>query len=259
MSTPIDGRALGAAVLFSAKQTFAKSGKKPLLAVVLVGNDPASHTYVGLKQKAALRVGIGFEKITLPASATGPEIIGVIENFNNRPDVTGILVQLPLPEHLSQDQIVQKVTPLKDADAFLGKNKLVPPPVAATLLALKSTGQDFNNKQAALRVNSTFFGRALKSVLKPLGLKVTIILPTQDESLVKTADVVVSARGTPGAIKEIKPGAIVIDIGTAPWHNKIVGDFAPEALAQSSFYTPVPGGIGPMTVALLIKNVVDLA
>jgi len=258
MGIPIDGRALGAAILNSVKSEIQETGLKPGLAACLVGSDPASRVYVDLKEKAAALVGINFTKVILPTNTPQAEIIAKINALNADPKVQAVLVQLPLPAPLDQNAVVAAIDPNKDVDAFSGNNGLMPPPVGAVLEALKSTKLNLAGKSAALRVNSQLFGMVLKNALTTLNIQSQVIQPGDNESMLVVADIAISARGTPHTVKNIKPGAIIIDIGTTRVDNRILGDFAPEALTQSGLYTPVPGGIGPLTVALLMKNTLAL-
>lgn len=273
MATAIDGQRIAAGILASVKDDIARRGVTPGLAVLLVGDDPASHIYVRLKERAARKVGIAFFKKTLPPTARQTQINETIEQWNNDPKVQAILVQLPLPKGPNQDAAVAAILPSKDVDGFHPENqrlflagtvRLTPPPIAAALEALKATGVSQKGKSAALRVNSRLFGDMLAAALTPLGIQTYTLLPHESSNATRYAlrayDIIVSARGTPQAVTAgaIKNGAVLIDIGTTKIGKKIVGDFAPTALEKSAFYTPVPGGIGPLTVALLMRNVVAL-
>lgn len=270
MNTPIHGRALAAKIFHEVQKDIKTLNSGPGLAVILVGNDPASHLYVRLKEKAAQAAGISFYKTLLPADTTQSTLNLTIKQFNNDPSVQAILLQMPLPSNLNEDEAVSKILPAKDVDGFHAVNRglflkgeatLTPPVIGAVLEALKATGQALAGKKAALLVNSQMFGQMLAAGLKTSGIESKIILPGEPENGLTEADIVVAARGQPRAIKaeKIKKGAILIDIGTTKVGSKFVGDLAPAALKKSSFYTPVPGGIGPLTVAMLMRNVVELA
>ena len=248
----IDGRALARRIRMTSKQMIQEKGLTPGLGVILVGDDPASHLYVGLKERACAEAGIRFEKQVFPKDAEAPEVLHAIERYNQRPDMHAILVQLPLPPHLDENRIVRAIDPEKDVDGFHVESQIVPGLATGILQLVKSATHMLAGKTLHVMANSTIFTNPVERVF--LDEQVVAV----DD--VKKADIVVVAVGKPGALTKdmIKPGAIVIDVGTNRIGARVVGDTA-NLDGVASAVTPVPGGVGPMTVAMLIRNTVELA
>lgn len=268
----LDGRKLAAKIRAQLESDIAQSGVTPGLAAVLVGDDPASHLYVSLKEKAAQEVGMYFEKVTLPEDLDRDTLIETIGMLNGRSDIHGIIVQLPLPAHLDTNDIVHAINPDKDADGFHAENmehffsgrvKVVSPPHAGILAFLEETGVVLANKHVVLLVNSHEFGDPLSYLLQQQGAQVHNLVQVNDYTAhTRAADVLVTAVGKANLIKaeDIKKDAIIIDVGTNKLGDKVVGDVDFESVKEKvSWITPVPGGVGPMTVAYLLKNTFDLA
>lgn len=265
----IDGKSLGAAIIARAKRECLELGYAPTLGVVIVGDDPASHQYVRLKEKACREAGIRFERLSFAADANVTLIVRAIENFNRRQDVDAVLVQLPLPKPLDERVVIRSIEPAKDVDGFhpdnadalaQGSPRLIPGLAAGILALIKSTGEELRGKKAAVIANSKVFFEPLAIVLRSAGL-VPSYLSANDAAQAREADVVVIAIGRAHFLKAemVKPGAIVIDVGTNKLDGKTVGDVDPAVWETASSVSPVPGGVGPMTVAMLIKNTVELA
>ncbi|ETN45449.1 uncharacterized protein HMPREF1541_09280 [Cyphellophora europaea CBS 101466] len=255
---------------------------KPCLKIIQVGDRPDSSTYVRMKLKAADEANIDCELLHLPSSISEPELVQHITRFNNDPDVHGILVQLPLPKHLSEHTITSTVLDEKDVDGFGatnigelakrgGKPFFVPCTPQGVMVLLKEVGVDLQGKNAVVLGRSDIVGSPVSYLLKNADATVTVChSKTQNlKDVVKGADVVVAAIGQPGFVKGdwLKPGAVVIDVGTnyIPDASKksgqrLVGDVDFDAAAEvAAHITPVPGGVGPMTVAMLMQNVVNSA
>jgi len=270
MPTILNGRDLAASLRAELKNKVAELNLTPRLGVILVGDDPASHLYVALKEKAAKEVGIGVEKILLSNSAAKEDIIAKVEFFNNRPDIHGILIQLPLPPQLNEHEIISAMNPEKDADGFHPHNltnlqnnqtAVIPGVTAGIIKLIELSGQTLAQKQACLIVNSDEFALPLKKLLQDRVAKVNIIHTPEPKDL-QVADIVVVALGQPQIIKGefIKDGAVLIDVGTTKVNGKVMGDVDATSLANRDVYlTPVPGGVGPMTVVMLLWNVYHLA
>ena len=270
MPTILNGRDLAASLRAELKNKVAELNLTPRLGVILVGDDPASHLYVALKEKAAKEVGIGVEKILLPNSAAKEDIIAKVEFFNNRPDIHGILIQLPLPPQLNEHEIISAMNPEKDADGFHPHNltnlqnnqtAVIPGVTAGIIKLIELSGQTLAQKQACLIVNSDEFALPLKKLLQDRVAKVNIIHTPEPKDL-QVADIVVVALGQPQIIKGefIKDGAVLIDVGTTKVNGKVMGDVDATSLANRDVYlTPVPWGVGPMTVVMLLWNVYHLA
>jgi methylenetetrahydrofolate dehydrogenase (NADP+)/methenyltetrahydrofolate cyclohydrolase len=269
----IDGKRIAAQVREKVAQGVKKrteTGKRaPCLAVVLVGADPASHVYVRNKKNACEEVGIQSVSYDLPATALQQELLELVDRLNADSGVDGILVQLPLPKQLDANAILERIRPDKDVDGFhpfnLGRlaqrlPALRPCTPKGVMHLLESTGFEFHGKEAVVVGASNIVGRPMGLELLLAGCTVTTTHRfTQDLAVhVGRADVVVVGVGKPGLVKGewIKPGAVVIDVGINRLDDgRLVGDIEFDtAAARASWITPVPGGVGPMTVACLMEN-----
>ena len=266
----IDGKKIAAEIRGEIKKEITELGITPGLAVILVGADPASHLYVGLKEKAAAEVGIHFEKFLFFATEPEEKIIVKIQELNARSDIHGIIVQLPLPENYDENKIIAAIDAGKDADGFHPENikkflsgapEIIPPVISGILKLIESTGVELKNKKITILANSEILAKPLKKILEGNEVKI-IITPEILTTEITDADIVISALGRAKIITAdaIKPGAILIDVGTTRLDDgKTVGDIDFESTAtKAGFITPVPGGVGPMTVAELLRNVLRL-
>lgn len=270
-ASPIDGRALAKTIMERAGRERAKLDFTPGLAVVLVGDDPASHLYVSLKEKACRAVGIAFERLYFKSDAPQAIVVRAIQNLNRRTDVDAILVQLPLPPQLDEDAIIRAIAPEKDVDGFhpesiaalrRGAARVVPGLAAGILALAKAPGETLKGKRALVIANSPTFFEPLNLVLTAAGMTAAYAQPNPAAAAkAREADVLIVAIGKPGAITGdmVKPGAIVIDVGTNRVDGKTVGDVDGSVLDVAAHVTPVPGGVGPMTVAMLVHNAIELA
>lgn len=282
-ATLIDGKEISANLRQEIAQDVTNTDKKVGLAVILVGDDPASHVYVGSKIKACEEVGMQSFEHKMPEEASAQEIRHVIKNLNENPDVHGILLQLPLPDHLSavQEDLVQTIAPEKDVDGlttvnagklFLGLDDgLVPCTPQGSLRLIKSVKENLSGLNAVVIGRSNLFGKPMAQLLLQENCTVTIAHSrTQDlPAVCKQADILVAAVGRPQMVQAswIKPGAIVIDVGInrlPPTDDKpkgrLVGDVDFEqAKDVAGAITPVPGGVGPMTIACLLANTLKAA
>ncbi len=257
----IDGRATAARIRAAVASRAAALAAKPGLGVVLVGDDPASHLYVALKEKACHEAGIAFFRRDFPAGASQEDVVGAVKAFGADGRVDAILVQLPLPSHMDADAVVAAIDPAKDVDGFHPENLKAylegrggaPGLIEAISDLLDEAGAPTRGTSCTL-AKSPIFVLPLETMLDRRGLP-----PTDD---CRDADVVVTAMGVPGSLAaaQVKPGAIVIDVGTTRVDGKIRGDADAASLdGVAAALTPVPGGVGPMTVALLLKKTLDLA
>jgi methylenetetrahydrofolate dehydrogenase (NADP+)/methenyltetrahydrofolate cyclohydrolase len=257
----LDGKTEAQKIRAELKEEIAADGLKPGLAVILVGENPASLLYVALKEKAAIEVGIVVYRFDYSADTDERIIISKIRELNADPNVNGILIQLPLPDALNPNAVITEIDPTKDVDGFHPENAtgLLSPGIAGPIELIKKTGVELKGKHAVVVGNSAVFTQSFCDPLRVMGLHAEPTYPENHE-LIKKADLLVVAVGRPGFIKPemVKPGAIVIDIGTNKVEGKTVGDVDPAVAAIVSYLTPVPGGVGPMTVAMLLKNVVEL-
>ncbi|MDD4295481.1 MAG: bifunctional methylenetetrahydrofolate dehydrogenase/methenyltetrahydrofolate cyclohydrolase FolD [Ruminiclostridium sp.] len=250
-----------------------KDGIFPGLAVVLVGNDPASRVYVNSKKKACEFIGIESFEYTLPEDATEQQLLELVKKLNSDKQVNGILVQLPLPKHINEENIINAINPSKDVDAFhpanvgrimTGNPIFLPCTPAGVMELIHESGIDVKGKECVVVGRSNIVGKPQAMLLLAEHGTVTIChsRTVNLEEVCKRADILVAAVGKPEFIKGnmIKSGAVVIDVGINRVDGKIVGDveFA-SASEVASAITPVPGGVGPMTIAMLMKNTVKAA
>lgn len=267
MAFLLDGKALGATIREKVKIRVATLSTRPTLAVILVGKDPASHLYVSLKKQACEEAGIGFELFSYPAETSEEELIQKIQVLNAREEITGILVQLPLPTQ-SADNIVAAIDPNKDVDGFhpenlrrleAGEPGIVPALELGIMKLISEAIKTCPKPSSALIVGSTFFARPLLSLLQEIHILGTSISPNDPSLLEKTcaSDLIIVAVGQPNLITKdmVKPGAIVIDVGTTRVSNRTVGDVSEDVSEIAGALSPVPGGVGPMTVAMLLLNI----
>lgn len=269
MALLLDGHALAAKLRQELKSKIAKLSRQPTLGVILVGDDPASHLYVRLKEKAAAEVGIAVAKVLLPKSTDLATVAEHVKTFNERPDLSAILIQLPLPAPLDERQVIALMNPAKDADGFHPQNlgrflkgePAITPGVSLGIIKLiECAEQPLRGKMAALLVNSQEFAQPLVKLLGDRMVQSSVLTSPDPETL-KLADIVVVATGNPRIItgEHLKDGAIVIDVGTTKVGGRLVGDVDADSLKDRVVYlSPVPGGVGPMTVAMLLWNVYEL-
>ncbi|WP_314791017.1 bifunctional methylenetetrahydrofolate dehydrogenase/methenyltetrahydrofolate cyclohydrolase FolD [Aggregatibacter aphrophilus] len=248
---------------------YVERGKRaPGLAVILVGADPASQVYVASKRKSCTEIGITSKSYDLPETTTEQALLELIDELNQDNTVDGILVQLPLPKHIDSTKVIEKISPEKDVDGFHPYNvgrlcQRIPTLRACTpygvMKLLETTGISFYGKHAVIVGASNIVGRPMALELLLAGCTVTVTHRFTEDlaSHIRQADILVVAVGKPKFIKGewIKEGAVVVDVGINRIEGKLVGDVEFEIAAERAAYiTPVPGGVGPMTVAMLMKN-----
>lgn len=269
-----NGKKVANKILEELKEDIKSLRLRPSLAVVFVGESEESKLYISLKKKAAEKIGIEVKIYQFSGQTKEEEVINKIKSLNEDENTSGIIVQLPLPATLSIDKIIGAIDPIKDVDGFheinrklleKGEPRLMPILPMAILLALRNAlKKDLEKKKILALVHSKIFGQTLKMVLEKEGANIDylvrntcIVLGIEKE--LKSADVLISVCGCPRIIKaeSIKDNAILIDGGITRYHDgKVVGDIDRESVkGKASFLTPVPGGIGPLTVALLLRNV----
>ncbi|ACY47846.1 bifunctional methylenetetrahydrofolate dehydrogenase/methenyltetrahydrofolate cyclohydrolase FolD [Rhodothermus marinus] len=281
MAQIIDGKAIAAQVRAEVKaevDAWVQAGNRPpYLAVILVGDNPASASYVRGKTKAAAEVGIASDTLHFDTSISEAELLAEIARLNEDDGVDGILVQLPLPDHINPSRVLNAIRPDKDVDGFhpvnagrllLGEPGFVPATPAGILELLRRSGIETTGKHAVVVGRSNIVGRPLAALLLHRGIDATVTVchsRTRDlAALTRTADILVAAIGRPRYITAdmVREGAVVIDVGinrvddpSHPRGYRLVGDVDFEAVAEkASWITPVPGGVGPMTIALLLRN-----
>ncbi len=274
----IDGKSLATKVQTTVAAEVAQLKQEknivPGLAVILVGDDPASHAYVNMKAKACEKVGLYSITHNMPDTISQDEIIATIEMMNNNPRIDGILVQLPLPKHIDTDKILEVIDPKKDVDGFhaynvgrlvTGLDSFVPCTPLGVMKLFEEYDIDLRGKDVCVVGASNIVGKPMASLLLNAEATVTIThIHTKDlKAHTSRADIVVVGVGVPGLIKEdmVKEGAIVIDIGTNRIEDgSLVGDVDFKNVSpKCSYITPVPGGVGPMTISMLLSNTVKSA
>jgi len=273
----INGKEIGQQIRISIKeevQQLATKGITPGLAVILVGEDPASHTYVANKEKACLQLGIYSELIKLPEETTEEQLLQQIEQLNSSDKIDGILVQLPLPKHINEQKVIETISPLKDVDGFhpvsvgkmlLGQETFLPCTPHGVMKLLEFSNVEVAGKHAVVIGRSHIVGVPMGQLLLQSDATVTYChSKTPDlEAITKQADILVVAVGRAKMIKahHIKDGAVVIDVGMNRDENgKLCGDVDfDDVVEHTSAITPVPGGVGPMTITMLMVNTIQSA
>ncbi len=255
-------------------ESLKKEGINPKLAVIMVGNDSASQIYVRNKNKACEFVGIEFEEYLLPEETKQQELLDLIEKLNNKKEINGILLQSPIPKHLDINEAFRKISPEKDVDGFnpvnvgklvLGQDTFISCTPFGIMKILEDYNIDIEGKNAVVIGRSNIVGKPMSQCLLSKNATVTVCHSKTKNlpSITKQADILVAAIGKPCFVTEdmVKPGAVVIDVGINRMEDgKLKGDVDFEKVSQKvSYITPVPGGVGPMTVAMLMTNVVKAA
>ena len=271
MTNIINGKEISTAIRQEIRAEVEALPKRPGLAVVLVGNDPASQVYVRNKERACEEVGFYSEKYTLPEDTTREQLLSLVDQLNESPAIHGILVQLPLPKHLDAEEVILRIDPRKDVDAFhptnvgkimIGNFDFLPCTPAGVMELLARSGIDPAGKECVVIGRSNIVGKPQAMLLLHKNATVTICHSrTKDLAAVcRRADILVSAVGRANFVTAdmVKEGAVVIDVGMNRDENgKLVGDVAfAEVSEKTSYITPVPGGVGPMTITMLLKNTV---
>ncbi|MGA1329109.1 MAG: bifunctional methylenetetrahydrofolate dehydrogenase/methenyltetrahydrofolate cyclohydrolase [Candidatus Nanopelagicales bacterium] len=274
MSQVLDGRAVAAQLRLELKARVAKLSNQPGLATILVGDDPASHSYVAGKHRDCAEVGIKSIQIELPKTATQAEIISEVEKLNANPSCTGMIVQLPLPAGVDVGAVLSAIDPAKDADGLhptnlgnlvLGNAAPLPCTPRGIIYLLNHYGVELAGKEVVIIGRGTTVGRPLGLMLTRKSENATVVLchtGTRDISKhARSADIIIAAAGNPNMVQAdwVKPGAVLVDVGISRSSVGLIGDISPSAIEQSSFHAPVPGGVGPMTRAMLLLNVVEAA
>jgi methylenetetrahydrofolate dehydrogenase (NADP+)/methenyltetrahydrofolate cyclohydrolase len=284
-ATRLDGKALGTAIRAEVAATVAartQAGKQPPgLAAVIVGDDPASHRYVRNKSAACSECGLASWVHTLPATAPQTELLALIGILNDDPRVHGILVQLPLPKHFDEDAVIRAVSPSKDVDCFHPENvgllaaghpRYYPCTPHGVVQMLHRNGVETAGKEIAVLGRSNIVGKPLavmlmqkKTAANPAAGDATVTVAhtrTRDlPAVLRRADILVAAAGSPKVVTAdmVKPGAVVIDVGTNSVNGKLVGDVHEGVWDVAGMVSPVPGGVGPMTITMLLVNTLAAA
>lgn len=255
-------------------ETLKAKGVTPGLAVIIVGSDPASQVYVGSKERTCIELGMYSEKYELPENTTKQELLALVDELNNKPQIHGILCQLPLPRHLDEKAVIEAIDPKKDVDAFhtinvgkimLGDYDFLPCTPAGIMEMLKFAGINPEGKHCVVIGRSNIVGKPMAMLMLHANATVTIChsRTTNLKEICKQADILVAAVGKAKFVTAdmVKPGAVVIDVGmNRPEGGKLCGDVDFEAVEPiCSAITPVPGGVGPMTISMLMQNTLTAA
>lgn len=272
MAERIDGKAVSAMVKDELKERVRKEGIEATLAVIQVGDDPASTVYVGNKKKACEYIGIRSLSFELPEETKEEDLLDLVRKLNEREDVDGILVQLPLPPHMDEDKVIRTISPKKDVDGFhpqsvgalsIGQPGFVSCTPAGIIELLKRSGVDIDGKECVIVGRSNIVGKPMALLMLRENATVTVCHShtKQLKEVAKRADILIVAIGKPKFITReyVKEGAVVIDVGIhRDAQNKLCGDVDFDDVEPvASAITPVPGGVGPMTIAMLMKNCVE--
>ncbi len=269
MTEILNGKVLAKNVRAKAKQRVEAMEFPPGLAVILIGENPASQLYVNLKEAAAREVGIYIERIEYPSDVATEDVIIKIQELNDRKDINGILVQLPLSGDQDTDAIISAIAPIKDIDGFHTENRrlllantpnLVPPTALSIMRLIQATHLPLKGKSAVILGNSQIFAEPIIELLRDAGVVATFV-PKDTEGLAtitRAADILVVAVGIPNFVTPdmTKSSAVVLDVGANKSGDKTIGDISPDLIGHVGFLSPVPGGVGPLTVAYLLFNVI---
>ena len=255
----LDGRKISKEVAKQVEKSIKKYKLKPCLAVILIGKDPGSLVYVRLKQNAAEKIGISFKKFALQKNISQKKVLELINKLNKDKKVHGIIIQVPTPKQLHTPTLLKAVATKKDVDAFKDESKFIPPIHQGVIKLIKKTKRPLKNKKVLILGKNPFFVKGLEPLLKKLKLKPKTIyikkrLPKKE---IQKSDVLVTVLGKPHIIKPamIKKNSILIDVGYSRIKEKSCGDIDPLVKNKTPYLSPVPGGIGPLTVVYLLKNV----
>ena len=270
----MDGKKLAKQTKDNIAAQIKQSNKKLGLGTILVGDDPGSLAYVEGKHSDCAEVGINSIRVNLPKTASEQEIIKAVSDLNNNPECTGFIVQLPLPKSVNTEKVLLAIDPKKDADGLnpvnlgslvLSSNKIIPCTPKAILALLNEYKIKLSGSKVLIIGRGTTVGRPLSILLsqKPIDATITLAHSATNNlmDLIKEADVVVAAIGVAHFIKPnmVKPGCTVVDVGITRVDGKLLGDVDPDVAQVAAYFTPTPGGIGPMTRAMLLSNLLELA
>ncbi len=269
----IDGKKISLEILDEIKKEVEGLSFVPVFCDILIGNDKASIQYVNLKKKKALKLGINFHDAVFSEVITTEELLAEIEKINNIPNMCGVIVQLPLPPHIDTRRVLDAINPMLDVDAlgskvsenfYAGNESLVPPTALSILSLLDSLKINLNDKNIVVLGEGKLVGKPVAQLFKNRNLKFSVLnsISINKEEIIKKADIIISGIGKGKYLTGdmVKEGVIIIDAGTSEEEGSIVGDVDFESVrGLASHITPVPGGVGPMTVAMLFMNVLKVA
>ena len=267
------GKPIAETILSETAQCIKEHNLRPGLAVILIGSDAGSEIYVKLKSEAAQRIGIRFFLYRFPVSGPIQDVRDLIMRLNQDESVHGIIIQLPLPKDWDVDELIALISPEKDADGFHpqvldqflnGRMEMIPVLPKAVNTLVQFSGCDIQGAIAVAIVNSELFGKVIARALSLIGLKVTVVRSDAIRDgleIISTAQVIVSVCGRPGliSITDLRPDAVVVDAGITRVNGEVQGDIAGDKQNYTGWITPIPGGVGPLTIACLLERVVFMA
>lgn len=268
MTEILNGKILAKTIRTKVKARVEKLEFPPGFAIILIGEDPASQLYIRLKENASREAGIYVERLEYPTDVQTDVVIEAIKTLNERNDIHGILVQLPLPGNQDTDAIISAIDPNKDVDGFHQENRnallaskpnLVPPTALAIMRLLQATRLPLNGKSAVILGNSAIFAEPLIELLKESGVVTTFVTRETEglSAITRAADILITALGSAYFVTPdmVKPSGVVLDVGAGSFEGRTVGDASPSLIGHVGFLSPVPGGVGPLTVAYILLNV----
>ena len=267
----LEGKKLANKILEELKAEIRKLNVQIELAIILVGNDPSSVSYVKQKQKTGDGLGVKVKIYNYKSDISTRKLRQEINKLNKNKKINGIIVQLPLPENINTENILDAVNPIKDVDVlsresvgrlYKNKSKILPPTVAGIIELLNAYSIDYKNKNIGIIGHGVLVGKPASIVFANCGASIFMVRSStkNKEDILKQADIIISGVGKPDLVTNdmVKNDAVIIDAGTSQKDGKLVGDVADEVKKIASFITPVPGGVGPMTVAMLFRNLIEL-
>jgi methylenetetrahydrofolate dehydrogenase (NADP+)/methenyltetrahydrofolate cyclohydrolase len=252
----LNGKKIAEKIKNSLKEKVHKNDLRPGLAIILIGENPNSKTYIRLKEKASQKLNFYFQKIFFPANCQESEILSTIKELNSNSNLHGLMIQMPVPPQFNPDSLVNQINPKKDVDGFLQESKFTPPTHQAIMTLIQKSQREIKNKKALILSKNPIFGLPLTKLLKEES-----VLSVCEKTIphqITSFDLIISALGEAKIIQSsmLKKNAIVIDVGYSKIKGKAWGDVDPECQKRKDlFISPVPGGVGPLTVAYLLKNV----
>ncbi|MES2953794.1 MAG: bifunctional 5,10-methylenetetrahydrofolate dehydrogenase/5,10-methenyltetrahydrofolate cyclohydrolase [Patescibacteria group bacterium] len=259
----VDGKQIARDIEVKLKAEFAKRETPAVLAVMLVGDDPASKKFVELKEKKAVELGVEFRLCEYEPTIETEDLLSELRRLNTDRDITGIVIQLPLPKHVDAETVLAAIDPSKDIDALGPDARAIAPVTGAILEIFKHHGVEVAGKKTVVVGSGRLVGQPTGIALVREGADVVMANSSTKDlvSILKTADIVISGAGSPGIItpEMLKEGVVLVDAGTSESSGKFAGDADPRCAEKASLFTPVPGGVGPVTVAILFRNLFALS
>lgn len=261
----VDGNAIAQSIAQELRARIEAMKTPPVMGVLSMGDDPVTHSYVGKKRAMAETIGVEFRQVVVPSDASTQEVIAVLEELSAKSD--GVVVQLPLGEHIDTDQVLTAIEPNKDVDCLApsGGSRAVVGPVAGAVLAVLDRYEvDLSSSRVVVIGRGKLVGAPVADALRARGIEPVVLDKSSSENekreALSSADVVISGVGAPGLVTPdmVREGVVLVDAGTSSSQGTLQGDIHPDCAEKAALYTPTPGGIGPITIAVLYRNLLDL-